>query len=723
MYKRFILICIMITAVSAGLIGLGLSALQMHQKTLSAERQNQFVSVAEQIRLDIKRTLDDFIQAEQKRPYTDYLSVYAPETTNQAAAFVRSPLADALTHGLAYGYFQIDSSAALTLPYEQQQSKSQTEYYAYNTTLENQLLPALGGREFLQSQRVQLDLQQDQRDNTLSSYLANRSNAPRPAAAREDQTQQRLNGSPETRQSRDQNLEAARQVQSAQPQQQREMMQQAPDRAGRYRIESLDESAQPVQVVTQQRKTTDLNISPQTQSAQLDSFQKSELKKKENASPEIPAVSEPPSKSHKGITAVDKRKTDTSSNGLGVNMEAMMGGGMDPLPGAMSDSMASSESEQTVIQTTPVQIRIEPFVPLLVPYTNGTDGLFSGQVFLLRHIQIEQTHLIQGFRLNQTELTAQIQDSANRFLRRGMGFELSRQDRPDAAYTAILDFGFGEIGLHLLEMEPTWIQNRVALLRQWFYAIVIIVLLAITLTMLSLYKSLNEQVRLSKKKDDFISAVSHELRTPLTSIRMYTEMLEKDWVKDETKRREYYGTMRQESERLTRLIENVLDFSRIQRGRKQFEFTMGDVNGCVRDVAEMMRPCAERAGFTLETELSPIEPFAFDRDAVMQIVINLVDNSIKYAREAQDKLILVRTHPEKGCAVIEVEDHGPGVPKSQQNRIFEAFYRCGDESTRQTTGTGLGLALVKRFVQAHHGIVEVLNAKSGGALFRVRLAR
>jgi signal transduction histidine kinase len=276
--------------------------------------------------------------------------------------------------------------------------------------------------------------------------------------------------------------------------------------------------------------------------------------------------------------------------------------------------------------------------------------------------------------------------------------------------------------LNLLEQDPGWIAAKVARLNRWMAAILAVVWLAVLLAMLALWRNLNEQVKLARKKDDFISAVSHELRTPLTSIRMYTEMLEKDWVKDDAKRREYYGTMRQETERLTRLIENVLDFSRIQRGKKNFDFTIGDVNGCIRDVVEMMRPCADRAGFVIETNLYPIEPFPFDNDAVTQIVINLIDNALKYARQARDKRIFVRTHSDDWSAIIEVEDHGPGIPKSQQKRIFEAFYRCGDEATRQTTGTGLGLALVKRFAEAHHGIVEILTPKPAGALFRIRIA-
>ncbi|MHC4386093.1 MAG: sensor histidine kinase, partial [Planctomycetota bacterium] len=341
--------------------------------------------------------------------------------------------------------------------------------------------------------------------------------------------------------------------------------------------------------------------------------------------------------------------------------------------------------------------------------------------YLLRHVQIEDRHIVQGFQLNEDELLTQVADSAKKLLRRGMGYEISKTERPNAAFAAILQFDFGEVVLNLLEQEPGLIQARVVYIRNWFFGILGVVWLAVLVAMMALWKNLNEQVQLSRKKDDFISAVSHELRTPLTSIRMYTEMLEKDWVKTDDKRREYYTTMRTESERLTRLIENVLDFSRIQRGKKRYDFTVGDVNECIGDVTDMMRPYARRAGFVLEQRFEVLDAFAFDRDAVTQIVINLVDNALKYAKDAQDKHIIIRTRKQKDYAVIEVEDHGPGIPRSQQKKIFDAFYRCEDESTRQSTGTGLGLALVKRFAEAHRGFVEIANAKPAGALFRVGL--
>ena len=141
-----------------------------------------------------------------------------------------------------------------------------------------------------------------------------------------------------------------------------------------------------------------------------------------------------------------------------------------------------------------------------------------------------------------------------------MGFDFSRATADESAYSAVLDFCFGQMVLNLLELEPGWINRQIARLRNWYFAIVSVVLLASMIALVSLRRNVVAQIKLARRKDDFISAVSHELRTPLTTKRMYTEMIEKDWVSTETKRREYYTGMRQESERLSRLVENVLDF-------------------------------------------------------------------------------------------------------------------------------------------------------------------
>ena len=149
---------------------------------------------------------------------------------------------------------------------------------------------------------------------------------------------------------------------------------------------------------------------------------------------------------------------------------------------------------------------------------------------------------------------------------------------------------------------------------------------------------------------------------------------------------------------------------------------IGQVNDCIGEVANMMAPYAAQHGFTLDTDFAQLDELAFDKDAVMQIVINLVDNAVKYARNADDKRVIVRTRRDDGYVLIEVEDHGPGVPHRQRKKVFDDFYRCQEESRRETTGTGLGLALVRKFAQAHNGFVQILTARPNGAVFRVGLA-
>jgi len=378
-------------------------------------------------------------------------------------------------------------------------------------------------------------------------------------------------------------------------------------------------------------------------------------------------------------------------------------------------------------QSDMVQVKLGGFETIVTGGGSAEESVFAKQVFLLRDVQIEDRHFLQGFQLNEEKLVEEVKESAVRLVREGMSFELPQMkngsaDSKDVAYTAVLVFDFGELILNLKEIDPAWIGRQISQLRHWYFGIISVVLLAVALALGSLWLSTRAQLKLAQKKDDFISAVSHELRTPLTSIRMYSEMLEKNWVKSEDKLAEYYGSMRQESERLSRLIENVLDFSRIQRGRKKYTFSLGDINGCIAGVVEMMTPYAAQNGFSIKTELGRLGQRAFDRDAVTQIVVNLLDNAIKYARNAKDKTITVRTRSDSEFILLEVEDHGPGVPHRLKYKVFEEFYRTGSEATRETTGTGLGLALVKKFAQAHNGFVEIITAKPTGAIFRVALA-
>ncbi len=369
-----------------------------------------------------------------------------------------------------------------------------------------------------------------------------------------------------------------------------------------------------------------------------------------------------------------------------------------------------------------VEVIIEPFSTIVIPEENNKDSIFGGQVFMVRRVKIEGKELYQGFQLNEKKLLEKVDESTRRFVRYGMSYELGRKINENSAYTAILDFGFGHLLLNLFEDDPGRFMLQISHLRTWYFSIISVVFLAVTAAIISLWLNAREQIMLARKKDDFVSAVSHELRTPLTSIRMHAEMLEKNWVKSEDKLGEYYRSMRTESERLTRLIENVLDFSRIQKGKKKYLFKLGDINKCVADVAEMMRAYAAQRGFQIQVQSGECGEIAFDSDAVTQIVVNLIDNAVKYSSNSNDKTVTVRTKSDGQYVLIEVEDRGPGIPYRQRKKVFQEFYRIGAESTRETTGSGLGLALVKRFAQAHNGFVEIISARPTGAILRVSLA-
>jgi signal transduction histidine kinase len=222
-------------------------------------------------------------------------------------------------------------------------------------------------------------------------------------------------------------------------------------------------------------------------------------------------------------------------------------------------------------------------------------------------------------------------------------------------------------------------------------------------------------VSFAERRSNFVAAVSHELKTPLTAIRMYGEMLRDGMVPSDAKRSEYYRHITVESERLSRLINNVLEFSRLEKGTREVALAVGAVAPVVRDVAELLRSHVEEQGFELRLEVdADLPPVRFERDALMQVLWNLVDNAIKYAREASPKQIVLRAWHDSGGVHISVRDYGPGVPARHLGKIFEPFYRGESELTRRSKGTGLGLALVRGLVERMGARVSGHNIADGG---------
>jgi len=232
------------------------------------------------------------------------------------------------------------------------------------------------------------------------------------------------------------------------------------------------------------------------------------------------------------------------------------------------------------------------------------------------------------------------------------------------------------------------------------------------------YRNVSKEMALARLKSDFVSNVSHELRTPLSLIRLYAETLEMGRVAAE-KHHEYYQIIRKESERLSGLINNILDFSRIEAGRKEYDFRETDLRELVHNTLDSYRYQIEQNGFTFEERIDPVPALRVDREAVARSLLNLVNNALKYSQDR--KFIGVHLYRENGSVNLEVLDHGIGIPPQEQQKIFEKFYRVGDPLVHKTKGSGLGLSLVRHIVEAHGGQVLVDSAPGEGSKFTISL--
>jgi signal transduction histidine kinase len=234
------------------------------------------------------------------------------------------------------------------------------------------------------------------------------------------------------------------------------------------------------------------------------------------------------------------------------------------------------------------------------------------------------------------------------------------------------------------------------------------------------YSNVRRELHLSRLKSDFVANVSHELKTPLALIRLFAETLELGRVPSEDKARQYYRVINKESQRLTQLINNILDFSRIEAGRKEYRFGPADVGRIVSDVLEAYRFQIEQQGFVLEVRVADDLPeVEADKEALAQAVLNLVNNAIKYSPDEKYLRLDVRREGDK--VLLSVTDRGIGVAKGEQKKIFEKFYRAEDSLVHETKGSGLGLALVQHIMQAHGGSVEVESAPAKGSTFTLVL--
>jgi len=383
-------------------------------------------------------------------------------------------------------------------------------------------------------------------------------------------------------------------------------------------------------------------------------------------------------------------------------------------------------------------IRIQTFESEVEPMEFAL--LDSGHFVLFRRVWHQDERYVQGILINQANFVERLIAPAFResslssmsklivayqgSILQNYAAEYSRQYRPsteqatnELLYQSRLIAPFSDIELiFTLARLPVGAGGQVII---WSALILAVVLVGGCLMLLRLGQ---RQLALARQQQDFVSAVSHELKTPLTSIRMYGEMLREGWA-DEAKRKTYYDFIFYEAERLTRLINNVLQLARMSRNEQTGNLNNITVGEALAELKPRLESQLEPSGFELaisgkaEVDTAGIK---VDIDWFIQIFINLVDNAVKFSANGAQKRVDIRYQQmQDGKIQFSVRDYGPGIDPDQMKKIFKLFYRSENELTRETVGTGIGLALVQQLASAMQAEVDIVNCEPG-AEFRIR---
>jgi signal transduction histidine kinase len=250
-------------------------------------------------------------------------------------------------------------------------------------------------------------------------------------------------------------------------------------------------------------------------------------------------------------------------------------------------------------------------------------------------------------------------------------------------------------------------------------------MLAVVVTLLTFggyftIRMVQGELAVAQMKSDFVSTVSHEFRSPLAGVNQLAEMLRDGRVPDIGRQQQYYEMIVTETQRLRRLVENILDFSRMEDGRKQYRFEPLQPVEWLQEITDDFRAEVATSGFAVESRIpSQLPTIVADRETLTTAVHNLLDNAVKYSRDV--KSVRLEAAADGDVVFISVRDHGIGIQDADRPRIFEKFYRGGGAITKQVKGVGLGLNLVRHIVAAHGGTIDFDSKEGEGSTFTIRL--
>jgi signal transduction histidine kinase len=424
-----------------------------------------------------------------------------------------------------------------------------------------------------------------------------------------------------------------------------------------------------------------------------------------------------------------------------LKTRAVAGGQVEDLAAA---SKATPAQKQRFVESYPAEAE-ETFSPAPAADTDEAAGfqvelaplravfLNDAQIFIFRRVMINSQIYRQGFVLDVTAFL----DYLNRtyFLPQPLaqftGLRLAVMDQGREAEVVqagvladnpdfILERGFPS-PFSFLKATLTCDRIPRSEGRRTLTIMLIVLAVIVLMGLFTIYRSARAIVDLSERRSQFVSSVTHELKTPLTNIRMYIEMLEQGIAANPEREQEYFRILDSEGARLSRLINNVLELANLEKKQRPLNLQTGTFEEVIAEARTVMAEKLKQEGFKLTVTPGRLQPFSYDREVMIQVLINLIENSMKFGKGVSNRKIDIRTLQEDKEVKIMVSDTGPGIPSHALKKIFNDFYRVDDSLTRTTRGTGIGLALVKKFVLLMGGSVTASNNDGPGCTVTICL--